>query len=358
MKLLRRIMLLCAFVAGMGTAATLFAAEDKPAVENQQATAAQPPAVNKLPDLSMEGVKPKSAQESLKKDAICTRCHDESEQTPILSLYQTKHGVRGDSRTPNCQSCHGESEKHLHGDASVKGRAAPDIIFKKGTFAVSDSNARSGQCLTCHKGNNRTNWDGSQHQNGNLACNDCHKVHTLDKVRDKRTQTEVCFTCHKEQRADTHKLSTHPIDAGKMGCSDCHNPHGSTGPKLLVKNNVNETCYTCHAEKRGPFLWEHGPVMDDCANCHTPHGSVKESLLKTSVPYLCQECHSGDHGNGINSASNLMGGNALGITVNGVNLNNTAVAQNSRAQLGGRACLNCHILIHGSNSPAGAKFQR
>ena len=87
-----------------------------------------------------------------------------------------------------------------------------------------------------------------------------------DPVLTKATQPEVCFACHKEQRAQTHRVSTHPIDAGKMACSDCHNPHGSTGPKLLVKNNVNETCYTCHAEKRGPFLWEHGPVIDDCTN--------------------------------------------------------------------------------------------
>ena len=364
MKLFRKTIVVCALIAGMVTVPTLWAEEGVPAAQGQPAPAtetqptaqtAQPAAQRQLPDLSMEGKAPKTTQESLKKDAICTRCHDESEPSPILSLYQGRHGVRGDPRTPNCQTCHGESEKHLHGDASVKGRAAPDIIFKKGTFAVSDSNARSGQCLACHKGNNRTNWEGSQHQNNQLACNDCHKVHApVDKVRDKRTQTEVCFTCHKEQRADTHKISTHPIDAGKMVCSDCHNPHGSTGPKLLIKNSINETCYTCHAEKRGPFLWEHGPVFDDCANCHTPHGSTKASLLKTSPPFLCQECHSGDHASGINSASNLAGGNAL--TVGG--LNNTAVAQNSRAQLGARACLNCHVLIHGSNSPAGAKFQR
>ena len=186
----------------------------------------------------MEAAKSKSAQESLKKDAICTRCHDESETTPILAIYQTKHGVRGDSRTPNCQTCHGESEKHLKGDPNVKGRAAPDVVFKKGAYAVSDDKARASQCLSCHKGTNRTNWDGSQHQNNQIACNDCHKVHApVDKVRDRKMQTEVCFTCHKDQRADTHKISTHPIDAGKVVCSDCHNPHGSTGPKMLKKSD-------------------------------------------------------------------------------------------------------------------------
>ena len=175
----------------------------------------------------------------------------------------------------------------------------------------------------------------------------------------KATQAEVCFTCHKAQRAQTHRISTHPLantslaSTAKMACSDCHNPHGSTGPKLLVKNSVNETCYTCHAEKRGPFLWEHAPVSDDCTNCHTPHGSTTAPLLKTRAPWLCQECHSGDHAAQVNSGANLAGGDVT--TVNGAQQPGAA---SPRAQLAARACLNCHVLIHGSNHPAGAKFQR
>jgi DmsE family decaheme c-type cytochrome len=138
-----------------------------------------------------------------------------------------------------------------------------------------------------------------------------------------------------------------------MACSDCHTPHGSAGPHLLLKNTVNETCYTCHAEKRGPFLWEHSPVNDECTTCHTPHGSTNAPLLRTRVPYLCQECHSGDHAAAINSGANLQDGAAT--TVNGIMPLGGAAA---RAQLGGRACLNCHVLIHGSNHPAGAKYQR
>ena len=57
----------------------------------------------------------RAVAESLKKDAVCTRCHDESETKPLLSIYQTRHGVKADSRTPTCQSCHGESDKHLAG---------------------------------------------------------------------------------------------------------------------------------------------------------------------------------------------------------------------------------------------------
>lgn len=309
-------------------------------------TAAAPE--SKLPDISQEGKAPWSAQESLKKDDVCTRCHDESETLPILSIYQTKHGVRGDSRTPNCQTCHGASEKHLKGDPAVKGRAAPDIVFKKGAFEISDNKVRAGQCLSCHKGTKRNNWDGGQHDNNQMACNDCHKVHApADKVLSKKTQTAVCFTCHKEQRADSHKNSTHPIDAGKVVCSDCHNPHGAAGPKLLKKATVTETCFTCHAEKRGPFLWEHQPVTEDCTNCHTPHGSNISPLLKSRAPFLCQECHDGPH-NSKTPYGTLSGGFQAAP--------GTTTVPNENAA--GRGCTNCHAMVHGSNHPAGALLHR
>ena len=53
--------------------------------------------------------------------------------------------------------------------------------------------------------------------------------------------------------------SRHPIPEGLVACSDCHNAHGSVGPKMMVRDNVNDTCYTCHMEKRGPFVRTHQP---------------------------------------------------------------------------------------------------
>lgn len=294
----------------------------------------------------------KAADRTLKGDEVCTRCHDESESKPILAIYQTKHGVKGDARTPGCQSCHGASENHLKGSQNGKPRAMPDVMFSKGAFAQSDEATRAGPCLTCHKGSNRSHWEGGQHQTAKMACNDCHTTHApVDKVLSRKTQTEVCFACHKEQRADTHKISAHPIGAGKVGCSDCHNPHGSAGPKLLKKNTVTETCYSCHAEKRGPFLWEHQPVTENCMNCHTPHGSNITPLLNSRAPFLCQECHDGPH-----NSKTPYAGSVGGIQAG---LKGTATAPaNPNSNATGRACQNCHVMVHGSNSPAGALLQR
>jgi len=295
--------------------------------------------------------------QSLERDAVCTRCHDENETKPVLAMYKTRHGVKADARTPSCQSCHGSSEAHVKNATGSATRPAPDVLFgdrkdPNSSFARSTPQEQGAACLTCHNNGKRMHWSGSQHQSRDLVCSNCHQIHThSDKVLSKTTQPEVCFACHKTERAQTHRISTHPLAAGKMACSDCHNPHGSTGPKLLLKNTVNETCYTCHAEKRGPFLWEHAPVSDDCTNCHTPHGSVNAPLLKARAPYLCQECHTGDHAKNIYSGANGLKGNVT--TVNGAQPNLNPAAQNNA-----RMCLNCHVLVHGSNHPAGAKFQR
>jgi len=299
--------------------------------------------------------------EVLKGDAICTKCHDESDLKPVLSIYQTRHGVKADGRTPKCQSCHGDSDAHVKNTAGTSTRPSPDILFgarssKFSSFKRSPTETQNASCLTCHqKSFARTHWDGSAHQIADVACASCHEVHTAhDKVRDKKTQPEICFNCHKEQRADSKKISHHPIGEGKVVCSDCHNPHGSAGPKLLKKNTVTETCYTCHAEKRGPFLFEHQPVTEDCAHCHTPHGSNITPLLKSRAPFLCQECHDGTHASGTPAGPNAAGFQGGLATRNANNSANLFPSQN----IGGRACMNCHVLIHGSNSPAGGYFQR
>jgi len=293
------------------------------------------------------------ADERKREDAVCTKCHDETETKPILAIYQTKHGVSNDGRTPACQACHGESKKHLGGNVDGTGRPPPDVVFgirhTTAGFVPNSADSQSGTCLNCHKAGLRMRWPGSQHQTNAVPCANCHTVHrATDPMLVKEEMPSVCFTCHKEQRAQIKQISTHPIDVAKLGCSDCHNPHGSPGPKLLIKNTVNETCFTCHAEKRGPFLWEHQPATEECTNCHTPHGSNITPLLKSRPPFLCDECHNGPH-----MSSSVAGPSVAGLQGGGV-----AAGGNPSTGMVGRACMNCHAMVHGSNSPAGAYLQR
>jgi DmsE family decaheme c-type cytochrome len=306
-------------------------------------------AVLALAALFLFGAQAASAADTLVRgDEACMACHKSVRADAIAGIAQTRHGNKADARTLSCTSCHGPSDKHM----AASGGESPDRVFKGPK--KSGPEAINGACLTCHASGARNHWEGSKHQSEKLACSNCHAVHTPhDAVLTKITQPDVCFACHKTERAQAHRISRHPVLEGKVVCSDCHNPHGSTGPKLLAEANVNETCYTCHAEKRGPFLWEHAPVVDDCTNCHSPHGSTNPALLKVRAPWLCQQCHSGDHGKNIYSGANLPGGNAT--TINGIQ---GLANQSPPAQLNARACMNCHSQVHGSNHPAGAKFQR
>ncbi len=281
-------------------------------------------------------------------DAACTKCHDEDNAYPVLRIGKTRHGVIADARTPTCTSCHGESEEHSRKIRPSEERASPDITYNdmntavpraersnnEDQFPASPVAERNNACLSCHKGGERMFWSDSSHSNRDVACNNCHQIHTAnDRVREKETQTEMCFSCHKEQRAQMHRPSHHPVPEGLMACSDCHNPHGSAGTRQLVKDSVNETCYQCHTEKRGPFIHNHQPVTEDCSICHNPHGSTIAKMLKSRPPFLCQECHS--HTSHPSQAAALPG-----------------VPSTSFRNLGsvGRGCLNCHTNIHGSNS--------
>ena len=271
----------------------------------------------------------------------CTRCHDETEKYPVLSILQTKHATQADPRSPmgseGCETCHGVADDHLRPPAEGEKRIPPPVVFGHGEMPAEQQNQ---VCLQCHESGDRTHWRGSVHEFQEVACVSCHDIHTpQDPVLVKQSQAAVCVNCHAEKRAEMLKPSSHPVYEGKMACTDCHNPHGSMGDHLLREPTLAETCYTCHAEKRGPFLWEHAPAREDCSVCHQPHGSIHASLLHTRGPWLCQQCHLGSH----SSAA----------------FDGTAVPpQGARVQVIGKSCLNCHSQVHGSNSPLGAGFTR
>jgi len=278
----------------------------------------------------------------------CLGCHDEDAKSPVLPILATQHAVKADGRTPlaqqyECQTCHGPSAAHTEDeDTSAAIRFSPDL----------PAGPQNEVCLGCHQGGDRINWQGSVHATSEVACASCHSIHVLEDpvmVKDRRPDTPVnrggqiavCFQCHADKRAQIHKTSSHPLRDGVMECSDCHNTHGSMGPTNLTKPTLNETCFTCHAEKRGPFLFEHAPASEDCSICHTPHGSNHPKLLTARVPQLCQSCHVA----GFHPSTAYGGPTPGGMPV-------------IDRRVGAMGCLNCHVEVHGSNHPGGARFTR
>ncbi len=293
--------------------------------------------------------------------AFCVTCHD-SEDLP--DMRHSPHAARkspdpANQRTPDCISCHGASETHARKPEGVSERPRPERTFGKtvGKLSVSTPVERSLVCQTCHdKDSKRALWVGSQHQAADVACDTCHKVHAnRDKVLAKATQTDFCYTCHKEQRAQVNRPSHHPLPEGKMTCSDCHNVHGSAGAKLAKRDSTNDTCYTCHAEKRGPFVHQHSPVAEDCANCHNPHGSTIAAMLKARPPLLCQQCHTPHVAGGIGALGGQRGVFPPAVPGQVAPLiTGSSGGKNVVNLWQGRSCTNCHTQVHGSNNPSTA----
>jgi DmsE family decaheme c-type cytochrome len=268
-------------------------------------------------------------------DDTCTTCHEPEGK----SLGLTLHGKAHNARTPaaqtgqSCETCHGPGQAHVDGS----GDKTKIKVFT--AMSPKDVNAT---CLTCHSKGSHGQWNGGMHDARNLSCITCHSVHSSKSEHAQlktATAVQTCETCHKQESMKVRKSGHMPVREGKMDCTTCHTPHGSTNVRMLkVGNTINETCASCHAEKRGPFLWEHAAGRESCASCHDPHGSNNDRMLVAKEPMLCQRCHiSSRHPSTIYDGTQL------------------AAASN---RVVGRSCVNCHSEIHGSNHPAGNYFLR
>lgn len=308
--------------------------------------------------LANSEAKPAPAQEQAKPAApsgadgdyvgseTCITCHQDQEHRFKNTIMGKV--MLGNPRTPlearGCEACHGPGRAHV--EAGGGKDSIPIRFGKDSKNSVAEQNAT---CLDCHSRGNHLFWKGSPHESRGMACVNCHQVKQevhvsvssdarynapLTENRGlKKSQPEVCLQCHQMRRAQLQRSSHMPYREGKVTCTSCHNPHGSPNPKQLIQSTTNENCLSCHTERRGPFVWEHPPVMENCANCHEPHGTSNPQLLKTRIPRVCDSCH-------------------------------VATRHPTQAQpLGSiknfsRGCTNCHSAIHGSNHPSGDKFLR
>lgn len=265
----------------------------------------------------------------------CLDCHTRDADFPTHAVFNSVHGAIGGGGAQVCTACHGASVDH---DRRSR-HNSPDISF--GPTWRSSTQARNAACLTCHDNGAQLLWLGSQHEQENMVCADCHTAHLQrDPATDPHRGQDACLDCHSQQRAELRLPSRHPIAEGKTACVDCHNPHGGTGEAALRQVSVNDNCYSCHQDKRGPFLWEHEPVTEDCTLCHRAHGSVHDRLLQTRGPAQCQQCHAAAFHPSVPYGGDSLGGGSATQNVLGKN------------------CLNCHSQIHGSNHPSGARLTR
>jgi len=269
-------------------------------------------------------------------DIACLECHDEQRK----GYTDTMHGRADHPRSPaaahGCESCHGPAAKHAE---------EPDVPGSIRVFTKIPPREASDACMTCHRREEHAMWDGSSHDSRSMSCISCHSVHAFksDRAQLKApTQQATCRTCHRDKIAKLDRSGHMPLREGKMDCSTCHNPHGSTNVRMLRRgDSIAEACTSCHADKRGPYLWEHAPTRDGCVTCHDPHGSSNERMLVAKPPILCQRCHVMTR-----HPSTIYDGALIGS------------GASPSVRIYARSCVTCHSMIHGSNHPSGQRFIR
>ncbi len=233
----------------------------------------------------------------------CATCHGEVSQ----GFRLVAHGQAG----VGCEDCHGPGSLHV-----------PDTTHAHiHSFTKETVEAANGNCLHCHAEEAALrDWSLGRHRREGVRCTDCHDPHAAPSEGNRTLSTSrTCFRCHQEQKAQGDLPFHHPVREGRMGCTDCHDPHGALAGAVRA-SHVNDLCFQCHAEYRGPFTYQHPPVVESCLKCHEPHGSMNAHLLQVSQPMLCLQCHAGHHD---------------GSTISLLN-----------------ACTNCHGSIHGTDTPS------
>jgi DmsE family decaheme c-type cytochrome len=263
----------------------------------------------------------------------CKTCHADMpskdffnhfEASPhFLTTLDTKKGPQWQG----CEGCHGPGKAHVDGGGDKT------KIFTFKNASAQEINAR---CMSCHAGGpQHMDAVNSIHTKSNVSCMSCHSPHNPETKEFLLTKAQpaLCYSCHLQQKAQFEMPFRHRVNEGLVQCSDCHNPHGTVGPKQVRTSPAQDTvCITCHSDKQGPFVFEHEPVkIEGCASCHIPHGGANVHMLRVSnVNLLCLQCHT-------NSLMNAKAGSAPGTP------------SFHSQQTFFKSCTLCHVQIHGSN---------
>ena len=210
------------------------------------------------------------------------------------------------------------------------------------------------QCAECHD-EQVTHAANSTHAKvdlvtdaklGSTSCESCHGAGSLHvkaggsrgTIINPQKSPETCFQCHLNTRGQFRLPHAHGVASGKMGCSDCHDPHEGKaikGTGAALHTQI-ESCTECHTAQKGPFIFKHNAMKEGCTSCHSSHGSVNNKMLLAPDSNLCLQCHATGSNPGQLFA---FGRDHVGNPVNGT------------CWVAG-----CHEAIHGSNVSHALRF--
>ena len=281
----------------------------------------------------------------------CASCHEVHQETAVrraehaLGTFGTAAALEAAGAQPvppsQCIACHPDYHPEMarsgHADLASEGRACAECHGNGSLHAASgglrglileptklEAAEADRSCVACHQTADRPllRWTCSEHRMEGVACVACHDPNAPLGKTLRQEDPALCIRCHTDVGAEFRLPSRHPIGEGRMGCSDCHDPHGNESGVHRFDLS-RRSCNGCHAEKAGPFVFDHtAKDLEGCIVCHRPHGSPNSRLLETrDARTLCLACH-------------------------------PELPRDHEQKAGSvfRECLRCHVEIHGSQT--------
>jgi DmsE family decaheme c-type cytochrome len=244
-------------------------------------------------------------------ESDCAICHEDV----VAAFQRTAHAVSpGWDAATGCQACHGPGEAHMDGGGELEAIIRPQLL---------EPRESSDGCLNCHRRHEKHfTTRQSSHRLNEVGCLDCHDPHHAGDNMLRKEGADLCSGCHQAVVARMDLPRSHPMAEEGPGCVECHEPHAARDLRANPTSTAR-VCAECHFEKAGPFVYDHGMLIDGCASCHETHGSPNRHLLRhESQVNLCYECHGASATPGWHSAQSFAN----------------------------EKCTACHTAIHGSNT--------
>jgi len=274
--------------------------------------------------------------------ALCGKCHD-------AKMVKGKFG-HGPAVMGSCLECHDvHSADHEH----LLRQSPQELCFKchqdfssgLKTAAVVHDPVKSKPCTSCH---------------------DPHSGPFESLLREK--MEDGCAKCHEEIGAKMKKAKTRHMPLyRKEACGSCHLVHFGDH-KNLLQSSERELCLDCHGKDDNNKGKDkglrniktelenkkhlHGPIKEEkCSVCHDPHGSSYPRLLtgpyptdfyanyKPGIYGFCLGCHE----------ENLLRFPETTVNTEFRNGNKNLHYVHSARKLKGRTCRTCHA-PHASDS--------
>jgi len=136
----------------------------------------------------------------------CLDCHGNTDgEAPLIDWADSLHA----NDQVACSSCH-----RLHVRSSL----------------LEDTHAQTENCAACHADPaikiGAITWQDSVHANSDLACADCHTLHTdFNALANRAVQTDICYSCHQDRANEHPRFEGKAIRLEELKCSACHDVH-------------------------------------------------------------------------------------------------------------------------------------